>query len=249
MQSKPEEKARKTSYTRRDAQRDATRVALVEAAELLFGELGFDAVSVRQVQERAGSANRNAVCHYFGSKAGLVKAIHDHRVPAMEQRRTELLEELDRTGRGHDLESLIEAFWRPLLEQVDAEGRHSYARLLMQLSSGWERKLLPVDISRSATKAIVDRIIEALPQPIGARFFHRLRSVFVMTVLAVDAAGKARSKRGPDPDELFLEAVRMAAAAMSAPASWKESGPGDRTAVSYGDASPASETARGGSSD
>lgn len=217
MQSKQEKKARKTSYTRRDAQRDATRLALIEAAEFLFGEFGFDVVSIRQVQERAGSANKNAVCHYFGNKAGLVKAIHHHRVPAMEQRRTELLAELDRTGRGHDLECLIEAFWRPLLEQVDAEGRHSYARLQMQLSSGWKKKLLSTDIDHSATQAIVARIVNGLPHPIGARFFHRLRSVFVMTVLALDSVGDAKSDHGLSPEELFLEAVRMAAAAMSVP--------------------------------
>jgi AcrR family transcriptional regulator len=218
METRLEGQAR-TSLTRRDAQWDATRVALIEAAEFLIGELGFDAVSTRRIQERAGSANKNAVCYYFGNKAALVSAIHQHRLPAMERRRAVLLDELDRAGQGHDLERLIEVFWRPYLEQVDAEGRHSYVRLLMKLSLGREKKLLRADVDRLATQAIVGRIIDALPRPIGARFFHRLRCVFVMTVLALDAVGEAGADHGLNPEELFLEAVRMAVAAMSAPAS------------------------------
>lgn len=54
--------------------RAASEQSLVAAAASLFEELGPIAVSVRMIAERAG-VNHGLVHHYFGSKAGLVKAV------------------------------------------------------------------------------------------------------------------------------------------------------------------------------
>jgi len=48
--------------------------AILEAAESLFSELGFDAVSLRHVAERACVSKANIV-HHFGSKEGLYVAV------------------------------------------------------------------------------------------------------------------------------------------------------------------------------
>lgn len=50
-----------------------TRDALLAAAAALFGESGYDGVSIRDVERRAG-VNRNLVAHYFGTKDALWRA-------------------------------------------------------------------------------------------------------------------------------------------------------------------------------
>ncbi|MFD4985548.1 TetR/AcrR family transcriptional regulator [Streptomyces sp. NPDC058374] len=56
---------------KRDA--DATRAALLEAARELFGRHGYDAVTLRDIGERAG-ADGSLVARYFGSKAALYRS-------------------------------------------------------------------------------------------------------------------------------------------------------------------------------
>ena len=54
---------------------DGGRAALIlAAADSLFGELGFDAVSVRDLAERAG-VNKALVFYYFGSKEELFERV------------------------------------------------------------------------------------------------------------------------------------------------------------------------------
>ena len=52
----------------------ATREKIISAAEQLFAEIGFDAVSLRQIAAVAGQRNTNVVRYHFGNKEGLLKA-------------------------------------------------------------------------------------------------------------------------------------------------------------------------------
>ncbi|MYV97793.1 TetR/AcrR family transcriptional regulator [Streptomyces sp. SID3343] len=56
---------------RRDA--DATRAALLDAARALFGRHGYEAVTLRDIGERAG-ADGSLVARYFGNKAALYRS-------------------------------------------------------------------------------------------------------------------------------------------------------------------------------
>jgi AcrR family transcriptional regulator len=51
----------------------ATRQALLDAAQELFGENGFDGTTVREISERAG-VDHALIARYFGSKADLYVA-------------------------------------------------------------------------------------------------------------------------------------------------------------------------------
>ena len=122
--------------------RRGTDQALIEAAEQLFAEHGIEAASLRQIATAAGSANSFAVQYHFGGRDELVTAIFEHRLGQMERRRVEMLAELDPARR--DLRALLDISWRPLVEQVDARGRHSYAAFLMSLrrsQRGLDRRL------------------------------------------------------------------------------------------------------------
>lgn len=117
---------------RRDRRAEATRIALIEAAESLFADAGFKAVSMRQIGATIGSANNNVVAYHFGSKTDLIEAIYNHRLPAIDARRRELFDVARQQGTPN-LHELLRIMWQPLFEQVDQQGRHSYGRFLHAL--------------------------------------------------------------------------------------------------------------------
>jgi AcrR family transcriptional regulator len=67
-----------------------TRKRLLEAAELLFIESGYDAMSLRQVTARA-HANLAAVNYHFGSKEALMQELLSQRLDRLNLERLQLL--------------------------------------------------------------------------------------------------------------------------------------------------------------
>jgi len=66
-----------TKRTRRTQERaEATRASLIEAGKLLFSERGFDAVSVRDIENTAG-VKRNILAYHFEDKETIWKASAD----------------------------------------------------------------------------------------------------------------------------------------------------------------------------
>lgn len=64
---------------RRDAAR--TRAAILDAAEELFAERGYEAVSLSEVGEAAG-VSRGTPGYFFGNKEGLYRAVLDRTISA-----------------------------------------------------------------------------------------------------------------------------------------------------------------------
>jgi AcrR family transcriptional regulator len=97
----------------------ATRQRLLEAAELLFSERGFEKVSVRDITERAG-ANVAAVNYHFGNREGLVGQVMARYINPVNEERIARLDALERmAGRKPvALEEILDAFVRPFATQV-----------------------------------------------------------------------------------------------------------------------------------
>jgi AcrR family transcriptional regulator len=113
---------------------DAGELTLILAAERLFARNGLAGVSLRQVNQEAGHRNMSAAHYHFGSREGLVLAVLQHRMPAVDARRAELLARPVTPGREPDLRFYIEAYVLPLAEQLRPrpEGNY-YLRFLAQL--------------------------------------------------------------------------------------------------------------------
>jgi AcrR family transcriptional regulator len=71
----------------------ATREAILAAAERLFAEHGVFAVSNRQISEAAGQGNNAAVNYHFGTKTDLVRAIVRRHTEAIERIRIRMVAE------------------------------------------------------------------------------------------------------------------------------------------------------------
>lgn len=96
------------------------RERIIEAAERLFAQRGIAAVSLREISAAANQRNTSAVQYHFGSKHGLIEAIHVYRLQAINERRLALLAELDGDGRAADLRSLAGAMIYPVVESLRA---------------------------------------------------------------------------------------------------------------------------------
>src|SRR6185369_727122 len=78
-----------------DATSAGTKTRILDAAERLFVEHGFEATSLRSLTSAAG-VNLAAVNYHFGSKEELFQAVLTRRLDPMNQERIDLLERMER---------------------------------------------------------------------------------------------------------------------------------------------------------
>jgi AcrR family transcriptional regulator len=110
-----------------------TREQLLAAAERLFAERGFARVSVRVIAAEAG-VNWSLVGYYFRGKDGLLAEVYRRHCTTLNRERLRLLTEARRTGL--QLESVIEAFVRPALTEIQGgDGHNQYSRLRAMLAA------------------------------------------------------------------------------------------------------------------
>jgi AcrR family transcriptional regulator len=206
-----------TGARRSDPRTEATREALIEEAETLFAQYGVDGVSLRQIGAAIGSANTNVVAYHFGGKEELVDAIFRHRLFAIDARRAELLETAEAAGEGEALAPLVDAMWRPLLEQTNRQGRHSYAAFLdgvIRSNSLSLRSALAPELE--ATNTIVNRIKAACGRALDEHFAARLQICVAMVATATQLIDQ-HDLKGEHAEALFLNMLSMMEAALLAP--------------------------------
>lgn len=107
--------------------RKSTPIALIEAAERLFGQHGIEAVSLRQIRLEAGAANNSAITYHFDDREKLVRAIWESRLPALDAARRVLLDRMYERGLQHDPDAVIRALIMPNYDLKDSHGVHRYA--------------------------------------------------------------------------------------------------------------------------
>lgn len=204
--------------SRNDPRRAATRLALIETAELLFAQYGVEGVSTRQIGAAIGSSNTNVVAYHFGSKDALIVEVIRHRVPGLEARRAALLAAARRANANPPLGALLDAMLRPFFEQTDEQGRHTYVAFLSGLSrSGrWDIRT-GLDSDYPVTRALMEMIEAAIPE--GARAFagERIFIALSMAFAALQVIDQAQ-RSGGEAAAIFTDALVMAEAALTAPA-------------------------------
>jgi len=97
---------------------DQTRSALIEAAEELFANFGFDGVSIRQVNTKAGYAASSSHYH-FGSKERLHEAVIQRLMPQVEAYYAEHEAELRALGDAMTVRDVVEFQAAPIIQILD----------------------------------------------------------------------------------------------------------------------------------
>lgn len=115
-----------------------TKTLILDAAESLFGEHGFDGTSLRKLTGVAG-VNLAAVNYHFRSKEGLLDALFARRLEPMNRQRLDLLDEVQQQSGDQPwpLEKVLHALlWPPLNLWHDHEtGGARFMRLLGRIHS------------------------------------------------------------------------------------------------------------------
>lgn len=93
-----------------------TTARILDAAERLFMEHGYDGASMRMLTSAAG-VNLAAVNYHFGSKEGLMQAVFKRRLAWLNSERLRMLDELEGNAAGGPLRpsQILEAFFGTLL--------------------------------------------------------------------------------------------------------------------------------------
>ena len=110
-----------------------TQTRILDVAEELFMQHGFEGASMRMLTARA-EVNLAAINYHFGSKDALIEAVFRRRLDAMNAERIAELEQLEKDAAGQPLaaDSIIRAFIGASLRMIeDARGGgRNFIRLL-----------------------------------------------------------------------------------------------------------------------
>lgn len=123
--------------------REDSRERLLDAAEQLFADRGFDGVPVRDITEHAGTRLAE-INDQFGGKQELFEAVVRRRAAVLNAQRLARLQALPRQGsRTARMAALVDAFARPLLERSqEGDGWRAYLRLMALLHASRSPVLL-----------------------------------------------------------------------------------------------------------
>jgi AcrR family transcriptional regulator len=120
----------------------ATSLSILDAAERLFAERGYDGASVRDIASAAGAQIASISFHHVG-KETLFERVVERRASELSQLRLDALSALKAENRPLTLEALLSAFLRPYLEKAGAGDPQwlAYARLVAMVSADarWHR--------------------------------------------------------------------------------------------------------------
>jgi AcrR family transcriptional regulator len=109
-----------------------TRSRILDVAEELFSEEGFDRISIRDITTKA-EANLAAINYHFGSKEDLISAIFSRRVVPVNEARLAALAAVEKAAgkKSPKLEAILEAFIRPAIECSvgKSEGGEAFSKL------------------------------------------------------------------------------------------------------------------------
>lgn len=158
----------------------ATRGNLVDAAEELFAERSYEAVTLKEIATLA-EANVGQIVYHFGQKEALIKEVILRRAGPISDERMQLLDAYERlVGRENvAIEPLVRAFIDPYMAKLksDNPGWRNWALFIGR--NVWDKSLsetIAEGFNPAATRYIeaFRRALPALTRVDGARAFQLL---------------------------------------------------------------------------
>lgn len=163
--------------TRQRKSRNSTPLALIEAAERLFGTHGIEGVSLRQIRVEAGAANNSAITYHFKEREDLVQAIWEYRLPILDAERQVFLDELYASGNDKDAHAVLRVLIMPSYNLRDAQGAHRYGaffRHALRWKRGKAIRVERLDTTPASSEAL--RLYHALAPDVSPELLdYRLR--------------------------------------------------------------------------
>jgi AcrR family transcriptional regulator len=154
-----------------------TKERILNAAEALFADVGYDAVSMRDIAKRARIV-LGLISYHFGTKEKLFGEVIARRAEELNARRRKALARLVNPS----LEEILDAYQHPYLELMltGGAGWHAYGRLIAQIGQS-ERWSAPSARHFSELgHVVIDHIMKAEPRftrPLAVHGYVHLVSV------------------------------------------------------------------------
>lgn len=203
-----------------------TRDRILDAAEALFVEHGFEATTMRMITSRA-DANIAAVNYHFGSKDALIQEVFKRRLTELNRRRLAALDRLEVEAQGAPLKPsrIVEAFFGTALEMAadTAHGGHTFMRLLGRTytePNGFVRQFLAEEYAEAVERflAALYRALPDVPREEILWRFHFMMGAMSYAIAGTDAlqlfAGKFDDA---DPERLLPRLMSFLLGGLRAP--------------------------------
>jgi AcrR family transcriptional regulator len=175
--------------------RDDTKSLILDTAEHLFADYGFDATSLRHIISVAG-VNLAAVHYHFGSRESLIEAVLSRRLQPLNEERLELLNSCEGKNGKLTVECVLEALLRPALRlSRDPErGGEIFMRLLGRTYTEPNEQIqkMLAEQFQQVVERFMDCFHKALPELPKEELFWRVH--FVIGAMAHTMADTHRLK-------------------------------------------------------
>lgn len=195
-----------------------TREKLLDVAERLFAEHGFDAVSVRAILREAGLRNQSALQYHFGDREKLISAIQGRRVKQLEQKRRELMAEVLALDRELELRDLCGIFVRAGFElcRDDPSFRNLLGLLGQRLLTSGESLLSigPLTGSKLEVYDLIKNTFDSLADMDETLLHLRMENANALGLQALSRRARAGDSFRGKRAELFLSNLVDQLAAM-----------------------------------
>ncbi len=230
---------KKIAQTRKTAQKrtesSAPETAILDAAEALFAEIGFDGASVRTIGQRA-KVNPALIHYYFSSKDELLTKVIERRALEINGRRRERLLVLfaEAAPSLPSLEEVLDAILRPTIEfgRGDALGGRNYAVLINSLSASIDSRIIKLinenfdPIARFSIESIMRVVSDINRYDVVNCYLAAIRLAFAL--MAPTGRAKELSDgedREEDVEQAIDFAIRFSAAGIRGIASSESANP------------------------
>lgn len=167
------------------------RQRLIEAAEQLFADRGWNGVSIRTIAN-AADVSLAALNYHFGEKENLLAEIFAARARPIAEERMRLLQQVNATPSA-TLEDVIEAFLRPALTK-GAENR-VFARLRARLATepeAFSRRILS-DAFDLSSRLCIEGLHQRLPGLSEDALYWRFHFLMGTMVYTMADSGRIQS--------------------------------------------------------
>jgi AcrR family transcriptional regulator len=201
----------------------STRDVLLDAAARLFAERGIDNVSIAEIVRTANQRNASAVHYHFGNRDGLLAAVLARHVPAIADRRHELLQQA-RSRPARDVRSAAIAIVRPVTEFAQRGWREwAYLQIGSELTGAIERAAPEIrDLMKQTAGYAAWELLRQRCPKVPADLW-RVRREICVVFIGRAAADRARTldgggRQGILSDDRFVDnLIDMVIGAMTAP--------------------------------
>jgi AcrR family transcriptional regulator len=189
-----------------------TKRRLLDAAEQLLGETGYEATSLRAITRLAG-ANVAAVNYHWGSKDNLLRAVVARVMAPVNAERARRLDALLTGSQRPSVEDIVRAFVEPGLDLVRHHGDRSpnVARFIATVALDPNPRIR--EIFGAQVDPVEGRFLDALREALPSRdaAVVRLGYTSMVGLLALHQAGTLQQLTGrqePDSDSRTATAER-----------------------------------------